>query len=167
MKKMIVLATAALALACCGAKPQPDVEVGDAAPKFAVAALDGVQDTVLRSGKVTLLMFFATWCPHCVAEMPQVQALYNELKGNPRFALAAVAREQSAAEVKSFWAEKAYTMPAYADERREAYSLFARQGIPRFYLVDGSGTVSYLHVGSFETQGALDTLKMNLHALLQ
>jgi len=167
MKKVAVWAMLALALAACGKKPHPDVKVGDTAPEFTVFTLDSLPADVVRSGNVTMLLFFATWCPHCDAELPQMQEIYNALKGSARFALAAVAREQPAEVVKRYWKDKGYTMPVYLDEQREVFSLFAEKGIPRFYLLDENRVVRHLHVGTFDTPEALDSIKVCLNDLLK
>lgn len=158
---------AALTLASCGKKPRPDAKVGDTMPTLAVTTLDGAIDSVLNSGKVTMVLFFATWCPYCVVELPKIQEIYNELKDSSRFALAVISREQPAEDVKKFWEDSEYTMPVYLDKKREAYSLFAQKSIPRLYLIDENRKVAYEALGSFETQGALDTMKMCLYDLLK
>lgn len=38
-------------------------------------------------GKVVFINFWATWCPPCIAEMPSIQALYNDYKDKVEFLL--------------------------------------------------------------------------------
>ena len=60
------------------AQSQPAVQFKPAAD-FRLTALDG-QTVALRDlrGKVVLLNFWATWCPPCKAEMPDLNALYRD-----------------------------------------------------------------------------------------
>ena len=66
------LAVAAAALAGCG---------NDAAPLSTFVLLDGSSQTTAQlKGKVTLVIFWATSCTTCVAEMPEIVGTYNKYK---------------------------------------------------------------------------------------
>ncbi|MBW1903150.1 MAG: TlpA family protein disulfide reductase, partial [Deltaproteobacteria bacterium] len=56
-------------------------------------------------GKVVILNIWATWCAPCVAEMPSMEKLYQELK-DEGFEILAVSVDESGAEAVSPFMEK-------------------------------------------------------------
>jgi len=62
------------------AAPKASVKVGDAAPQFSAPAPDGKQVSLTQAmgKKVTIIDFWASWCPPCRAENPNVVALYKK-----------------------------------------------------------------------------------------
>ncbi len=60
------------------------ITVGSQAPQFSASTLDAVPRTKTLDdykGKVILLNVWATWCPPCREEMPSIERLHNEFKG--------------------------------------------------------------------------------------
>jgi thiol-disulfide isomerase/thioredoxin len=96
-------------------------------------------------GKVVFLNFWATWCPPCVAEMPSIQRLYEELQGS-NVAFAAVSSEDADA-VRRFVKENDYTFPVYVAADSIPGDLRPR-AIPTTYIVRRDGAVVVKHVGS-------------------
>jgi thiol-disulfide isomerase/thioredoxin len=139
---LLWVAAAALAASCAARKA--NLEAGDGMPTF------NVTDTLTsRSllGKPSLIVFFATWCPGCLAELPHVQALYEKYGKSGKIAITGFAREQTSADVDSLWRQEAFTFPAFPDPERKVYALFARKTIPRCYLFDASATLVYKSEG--------------------
>lgn len=58
------------------------VKVGDQAPDFSAPTPDGdelsLNDVLAKKGKVTIVEFWASWCPYCQAEMPNVSKIYKK-----------------------------------------------------------------------------------------
>jgi peroxiredoxin len=128
-------------------------KVGDAVPAFTIETTAGQKLTPASlKGKVVLLNFFATWCGPCVAEMPHLQKLHEQFKDNDSFAMVSVGREHQADEVKQFAEKQKLTFPVAADPKREAYGLFAKQYIPRNYVIDGEGKIIFQSVGFSEPE---------------
>lgn len=125
------------------------VQLKQTAPEFSVSTNDG--KTVNLSdykGKVILINFFATWCGPCMIEMPLLQnEIWNKLKDNPNFVLLSLGRDHSQEEINKFIEQKKFTFPIYADKGKAVYSLFAKQYIPRNYLIDKNGKVVYASTG--------------------
>lgn len=98
-------------------------------------------------GSVTLLNFWATWCPPCRQEMPSLQALHESLSGED-FTIAAVSVREKPATVESFLKQNPYTFPIYLDPTGEASASFASRGIPTTFVLDKGGRAIAAIIGS-------------------
>lgn len=140
---------AAFALsACVTDKVEPDnsLQPGDRCPNFSVALLDGrtVSSAMLR-GQKSLIVFFNTECADCRRELAVVQQAYDRLPNHepdqtPR--IVCIARTQTEASVKKYWAENNLTLPVAPQPDNSVYRLFATIGIPRIYAIDPEGTIT-------------------------
>jgi len=125
--------------------PQP-VEL----PVFAVPALAGATlNTPELAGTVTLLNFWATWCPPCKKEMPSIERLSAQMKGTD-FRIVAISTAEKRETVESFIKQNKYTFPIYLDENGSIGASFASQGIPTTYVLDKKGMIIAGIVGSRE-----------------
>jgi peroxiredoxin len=88
-------------------------------------------------GKVVLLNFWATWCPPCRKEMPDLEALYNRFKDRG-FVILAISDEE-ASKVDPFITERKITYPVLLDPGRKVNGLFQIDGIPKSFVYDRSG----------------------------
>jgi peroxiredoxin len=88
-------------------------------------------------GKVVLVNFWATWCPPCRKEMPDLDALYNKFKDQD-FVILAISDEE-AAKVSPFLAEHTVSYPVLLDPGRKVNDLFIVDGIPKSFVYDRSG----------------------------
>ena len=123
-----------------------DATLGTAAPTLTGQSFDGTAMTIPSSGKATLVVFLAHWCPHCQREIPLLSKWYNEGKVPAGVDLIGVATGTSAARPNyppSKWLKKEdVTFPVMADNDRfiagDAYGL---SSFPYFVLVGPDGTV--------------------------
>jgi peroxiredoxin len=88
-------------------------------------------------GKVVLVNFWATWCPPCRKEMPDLEALYHRFKGDGLVVLAI--SDEDAAKVRPFIAERQVTYPILLDPGRKVNDLFQVEGIPKTFIYDREG----------------------------
>lgn len=88
-------------------------------------------------GKVVLVNFWATWCPPCRKEIPDLEALYNQFKGEGLVVLAI--SDEDAAKVRPFIAERQVTYPILLDPGRKVNDLFQVEGIPKTFVYDRNG----------------------------
>ncbi|MGB8771541.1 MAG: TlpA disulfide reductase family protein [Candidatus Korobacteraceae bacterium] len=113
-----------------------DVRRQDA--NFTLADLQGKTWTLkdLR-GKVVLVNFWATWCPPCRKEMPDLNTLYDRFK-DQGFVILAISDEE-ADKVKPFIAERNISYPILLDPGRKVNELFQVEGIPKSFVYDRDG----------------------------
>ncbi len=88
-------------------------------------------------GQVVLVNFWATWCPPCRKEMPDLQALYDKYKSRG-FLVLSISDEESA-KVAPFIAERKITYPVLLDPGRKVNDAFIVEGIPKSFVYDREG----------------------------
>ena len=88
-------------------------------------------------GKIVLVNFWATWCPPCRKEMPDLDALYQRFK-NQGFVILGIS-DEDAPKVKQLLAERSVTYPILLDPERKVNQLFRIGGIPKSFLYDRNG----------------------------
>lgn len=150
MKKSLLFCLFTLLALSCKAQDDGDiVKVGDKMPAFTIVSDNGQQlSSASLKGKVVLVNFFATWCPPCQKELAEVQkTLWPKYKDNKNFALLVIGREHTDADLSKYNEKKGFTFPLYPDKNRSIYGAFAKNLIPRSYLVDKSGKVIYTSKG--------------------
>lgn len=151
-------------------RPERAVEskVGQPAPDFALTLFDGPDKTKVATkadlaGKVVILDFWATWCPPCLAELPEIQKLVDELaKDDSKKDVLVIALSQDRepaepAEVRKLiektLAEKKVELDGKAnaaiglDPSGSIGDLFQVEGLPTIVVLDGKGVVQAAHVG--------------------
>jgi peroxiredoxin len=105
---------------------------------FTLKELNGQSWTLKEQrGKVVVLNFWATWCPPCRKEMPDLESLYQQFK-NQGLVILAIS-DEDAAKVKPFIAERKISYPVLLDPGRMVNELFQIQGIPKTFVYDRSG----------------------------
>lgn len=114
--------------------------VGETAPALALPALDGRTISLSDfSGKVVLVDFWATWCPPCRAEMPDLVKLNQDLapKG---FTILGVAMDEDGAEaVRAFTALQPIPYPVVLNGPAGAPAGWSVPGLPTAYLIGRDG----------------------------
>lgn len=88
-------------------------------------------------GQVVLVNFWATWCPPCRKEMPDLQALSEQFKDQGLVVLAI--SDEEAAKVAAFISEHGIGYPILLDPGSKVHQLFKVEGIPKSFVYDRSG----------------------------
>lgn len=154
----------------------PEAEEAGAA-RDAIPALDfsltdqyGTTHTLADyRGRVIFLNFWATWCPPCRAEMPDIQSLYEKYGAEDEsVAILAVASpgyngEGSEAEVKTFLEQNGYTYPVLMDGSGEQMRHYGISAIPTTFMIDAEGNIFGYVTGAMDA----DTMQSIIDQTLQ
>ena len=140
-----------------------DLQVGLSAPRLDTKLADGrILPARQLEGKVVLQYFWATWCPICRGELPQLQKLYEAYQ--PRgLEIIAQSLDDDPSAVLKFWRKGGYTFPVAmrSDETRDGFGPI--KGTPTLFLIDRSGMVRLKRLGTLP-DGALEA---QINALLK
>ncbi len=129
--------------------PEETPEVGALAPDFALPSLNG--ETIKLSdlrGQPVLLNFWASWCGPCKAEMPHLQAVFEEQAGDGLVILAVNLRERRST-VQGFMQEHGYTFPVALDLDGSVAESYRAYSIPVTFFIDSEGIIRLIKVGPF------------------
>ena len=139
-----------LSLAACGGEGPPQmvgINVGSVAVDFTLPDLDGTEVSLSQyRGDVVLINFWATWCPPCRAEIPEIEAAYRA-RNDEGFVVLGIAVEQSHALVAPFVELEGMTYPVLLDELSQVYSTYRAPGLPVSVVVDQDGVIQARHIG--------------------
>jgi peroxiredoxin len=91
-------------------------------------------------GKVVLVNFWATWCPPCRKEIPDLETLYTRFKDKGLIVLAI--SDEDASKVKPFISERNVTFPVLLDPGRTVNDLFQVEGLPQSFIYDRDGKLA-------------------------
>lgn len=124
------------------------VKVGDMAPDFEMQLTDGTSVKLSDlKGKVVMLQFTASWCGVCRKEMPFIESdIWQKHKGNKKFALYGIDRDEPLEKVKSFAKQTKITYPLGLDPGADIFAKYAERqsGITRNVLIDKTGKIVML-----------------------
>lgn len=121
---------------------------GNIAPNFTLETLEGeVLSLSDFKGKKIFINFWATWCPPCRAEMPDIQK-FSEDEDVIVLAINLTHTEDSLLTVDNFIQEKGFDFPVLVDENGEVSELFRVQAYPTSYMIDTSGRIQFVALGA-------------------
>lgn len=150
MKKYLFISLFALLAFVAKAQDDGDIiKVGQQMPAFTIVSDNGTKiSSSSLKGKVVLINLFATWCPPCQKELAAVQStLWPKYKDNKNFELLVIGREHTDADLEKYNEKKGFTFPLYPDKNRAIFGAFAKNLIPRSYLIGKDGKVIYASKG--------------------
>ncbi len=122
-------------------------EVGKPAPDLAIQPLNAGQAVKLDAlaGKVVVVDFWATWCGPCRQSFPGLQALSKRYEGQVAVVGVSVNDEQDG--ITDFAKELGTTFPIGWDKGHTIADRWKVASMPSSYVVDGTGTVRFVHSG--------------------
>ena len=136
-------------------------DVGATAPSFEAETVSGDTLAIPSSeSKPTWLIFNATWCANCRAEMPDIETMFSEY--GDRITFASVYVGDSAADVEAYGKKLKLSFPQISDPESEIGGLYRTLGVPAHYFIDKDGSVVSLYVGALSE----DSMRERLNQLL-
>ena len=118
--------------------------VGKRAPDFTSTNLEGNEITLSEIGsQYTLLVFWATWCPHCTRLLPELETIYFP-ETRDKLEIVAVSLDESPEELEGFLAEGDYNWINISDYEKwqgELVQLYDLYATPTMYLLFQDRTI--------------------------
>jgi thiol-disulfide isomerase/thioredoxin len=99
-------------------------------------------------GKVVVLVFWGTWCPHCMAMVPQERALVKKYEGKP-FAMVGINSDVERDKLKAAYTKHGITWRSFYDGPSVDGPIASRwnvQGWPTVYVLDAKGSIRFKYV---------------------
>lgn len=116
---------------------------GAPAPNFTLVDMGGYTHTLEDyRGQAVILNFWAVWCIPCRAEMPDLQAVYDDYREQGLVVLA-VNRDDSPTAITEFVAEHNLSFPILPDTSLEASRTYNVQAYPSTYFIDRGGRIRH------------------------
>ncbi len=120
------------------------------APEFSLKDLEGnqVELKALR-GSVVLVNFWATWCPPCNVEFPELNSLAKEYQ-TEKFKVLAINVDKKPAAVQKFLAKpinRPLVLTVLLDPESAVVAKYEAEAMPSSYIIDRKGNVRFIHTG--------------------
>lgn len=128
---------------------QEDVglQQGQYAPDFKLKNMDGEEVKLSDfKGKKVLLNFWATWCPPCRSEIPDLEK-FHQKSDVAVIGVDSLSQERNTTVVSEFIKEYDMTYPVLKDKDGLIISMYQVQSYPTSYLIDSKGRISNIAVG--------------------
>lgn len=127
-----------------GLPPAP--AIGHPAPDFTLTTVAGETFTLTAlRGKPVVLNFWATWCPPCRAELPELQAAHERYAGE--VVIVGVNQAEPAAGVAAFAGQVGLSFPLPLDAQAAVSRLYAVRSLPTTFFIDRSGVIRRIQIG--------------------
>lgn len=145
-----------------GAQPAPGMNprdwIGKPVLDFHVTDLNGEALSLEQyRGQVVLLDFWATWCPPCIAEIPNVKKTYETYK-DQKFQIVGISLDRSREPLEAYIEKENLTWLHYWDNTRKVSNLYKVQGIPSTFLIDGEGVIRRTNLRGYRLETAVAEL---------
>ncbi len=125
------------------------LEKGDKAPDFDLTTLDGEKVKLSDyKGEKVLLNFWATWCPPCRAEMPDMQKLHDKHDDVNILAVNLSGTESGEEKIQDFIDELDLSFTIPLDIDMEISQMYEVVAYPTTYMIDSDGRIGYKSFGA-------------------
>lgn len=144
-------------------KEQQQQEIENPAPNFTVTDKNGKQISLKdMRGKPVVVNFWATWCPYCLQEMPDLEQAYLEYGNDVVFMIVnATTANETQEKASAYIAEQGYTFPVYYDTQQSAAHAYGLSSLPYTYFINADGSLAYTHRGMISA----DVLEQNIQKI--
>jgi cytochrome c biogenesis protein CcmG, thiol:disulfide interchange protein DsbE len=122
------------------------INVGDRIPAFTLYEINGNKAAIGKDGKVTVINFWATWCPPCRAEFPELMKFSQANKNIVQFY--SVNLQENNDKIVDFLNKEGYSLPVFLDKDGQISKMFRITAIPTTIVVDSDGIIRYRKSGA-------------------
>lgn len=124
------------------------VNEGESAPDFTLVDLKGNQVSLSDFRRKTVFVnFWATWCPPCRAEMPEIEAVYQEYKDKDVVVIGVDILEPEDV-VRQFVEQGGYSWIFVLDISGEVAANYRVTAIPTSFFIDREGIIQAVKIGA-------------------
>lgn len=119
---------------------------GQVAPDFTLPDLEGRQTALssFKDSSPVCLVFWATWCPYCIQEVPKLKKIYDNYAGKGLKVLAInVATNDPLERVMAFQKKSSIAYPILYDAAGTVSRMYGVMGIPVSVIIDRNGVIKY------------------------
>lgn len=157
----LLLALALVAATACSEASTPEAErPPEAAPGFVLERLSGGSvDLAAHRGKTVVIDFWATWCPPCEFQVPELNAFFDAHQAEGNVEVLGISIDTEGPEIVGQWvADKKVRYPVLlgSEDLARAYGAV---GFPTLVIVRPDGTIDSRHVGLIERDELEQALK--------
>jgi peroxiredoxin len=141
----------------------PPARINRSAPALTLETLDGEQVSLRDfQGQVVLINNWATWCPPCRVEMPELNAYYQDQK-DQGFLVVAIEAGSPHSDVAAFVDQEGIDFPVLLDSGNKALQSFQNASLPNSYVIDRQGNLRLTWTGAINQA----TLERYVNPLLE
>ncbi len=146
---IVVLVIIVAAVVIFSKRPSTAPEVGHVAPNIILTNLAGqtINLSQLR-GKPVYINFFASWCPPCQFETPDVEKMYKKYGSKITFIGVNLAFNDTVPRLKQFLKNYGVTYPVLLDTKGSVTKTYKVMAIPTSFFIKSNGVIMYHYVGA-------------------
>jgi peroxiredoxin len=153
------LANGATAVSIPGKSTVPPPKVGSPAQDFTVTTIDGQKVSLSQfKGKPVWVVFGASWCAPCQAEVPDIEAAYKQY-GPKGLVILGVNITEDTETVRAYAKRVGITFPVAADPESAVADAYRVSAIPAHFFVDKNGVLKEIRQGSVSETSIAASMK--------
>lgn len=116
--------------------------IGKAAPDVVLSKSDGTSASVIASnqGQKVILLFWATWCPHCYEELGAINDNFTSIE-QKGFKIVLVDIGESREEVQKYFDKRQMRLVSFLDEDSTLQEPYHLAGVPTIVFIDEKGII--------------------------
>lgn len=129
---------------------------------FSLPDIDGVKHTLSDyRGKWVVVNYWATWCPPCLDELPELDAFHSRHKGKDALVLGVNMEDIPLDKLREFVDEHFINYPVLLGGDREETAFGPLPGLPVTYLISPAGEVAASHLGRVDAASIEEFIRDN------
>jgi len=142
MKKIFFLFTVASLVIAANCAYAKTLSVGDKAKNFSLPDLNGKSVSlrdILKNEQPVAFVFWASWCPECRRQLPEINDVYKKYKGKVQFY--SINTSDSRSDAAAYVKREGIDFPALVDVPGDVADSYGIIGVPTVILIGEDGTI--------------------------